>query len=93
MGDADLRTLQLACYPFNVGQNDKCLQIVVYAYSIRLRFGRARGKFLGVACDCISPIEHHPCNGDELVSDCCCLWSVCTFCDGGDELVELVVVL
>jgi hypothetical protein len=92
MGNAYFRTARLSCCPLHVGQNDDCLQIAVDAYSVRLHFGRVRCKFFDVDCDCVSPIENHPCNVDKLLSDGCCLWSFCPFCDGGDELVELIFV-
>ena len=69
MGNTGFCTPRLACCQFHVGQNDDCLQIGVSPYSIRLSFGRVHYKFIDVDCNCVSPIEHHPCNVDKLVSD------------------------
>ena len=88
MGNADFRIPRLACCPFHVGQND-CLQIVVYPYSICLSFGRICCKLIATVSlqsNTIAAIL------DKLVSESSCLWSFRAFCDGSDELVELVVV-
>jgi hypothetical protein len=92
VSNADFRSPRLACHPFHIDQNDNCLQVVMHTYSIHLGFGRVCCKFIIVDRDRISPIEHHPCNVEELLLDCCCFRPFRAFCDGGDELVELVVV-
>ena len=92
MGNAFFCTPQLLCCPLHVGQNDDRLQVVMDAYTVRLRFGSVCCKLFDVDGDRVSPIVNHPCNVEELLSDGCCLRLFCPFCDGGDELVELIFV-
>ena len=75
MGDTYFHSPQLLCCQRHVGQNDNCLQIVDDAYSVCLHFDQVCCNLFDVDCDCVSPIEYHPCNVDKLLHDSCCLRS------------------
>ena len=92
VGDADIRPPCMLCGLFCVCQNDDCAQVSVHAHVVtQLFFGHCRHLF-NVCHECLPPVEIFPRNVDKLSSDVRRLRSFRSLCDGGEKLVDLVLI-
>ena len=92
MGDTDFYPPCLLCRPFCVGEDNDHLKVAVYPQSATLRFCSKRCHALDIGDDCIPPVKNGSVDVHKLPSDVHGIWSLRPFCDGGEKLMNLVLV-